>query len=510
MTRASEDRAAGVERLLFVVTVLCAGLTFWLVPRLPMTDLPQHAGQVAVWRDMLLGRSKWEPLLFVNYLTPYMIAYALGLLASFIMPVSIAVKLVLTLAFWSFVAGCVTLRGRLGGDRRLDWLFIPGFFGFAWAWGLYTFLVALPFGLFFMVLAHRYAERPTIATGVALFAAELVLFFAHGLVFLFSNAVGGVFLVLAQRRPARLLSAALPYVAAGLWCVVYVLVRLRVESFAVGEPTHVIWHWNLSRLNFPMYAVSWPAIEADAGRGLILPLMLAGPLVLRSRLSREAAAFVPLVATLAIWLGVPSLAMNTGLLFQRFAVFLLPAYAFIFRPPEPPADRRGILSLLWLPIVAWAFLILHADRLRAFAAESASFDEVLAATRPGHRALSLIFAMDSPAMNHRGAYWHFPLWYQAEKGGFVDFNAAGSLPPVVRYRLDRLPASFPAAVWEWKPPELFDWTKDEAEIYRYFFVHKDGPLPVGYFPPGKCTPVLLASVGRWSVYENVNCHKEAF
>src|SRR5689334_13630741 len=182
--RAWEDRAADLERAVFVVTVLCAGLTFWLAPRLPMTDQPQHAGQVAAWRDLVLGTSKWQPLLYVNYFTPYLIPYSLGLLASFVLPVSAAIKLVLMLAFYGFVAACMCLRVRLGGDRRLDWLFIPGFFGFAYGWGFYTFLVALPFGLFFMVLAHRYAERPTIAMALALFAAELVLFFAHGLVFL--------------------------------------------------------------------------------------------------------------------------------------------------------------------------------------------------------------------------------------------------------------------------------------------------------------------------------------
>ena len=55
-----KDRKAGVEQLAFLATVIIAGATFWLVPRLPMTDLPQHAGQVAAWHDLLLGTSKWE------------------------------------------------------------------------------------------------------------------------------------------------------------------------------------------------------------------------------------------------------------------------------------------------------------------------------------------------------------------------------------------------------------------------------------------------------------------
>ena len=103
-------------------------------------------------------------------------------------------------------------------------------------WGFYTFLVALPFGLFFILLAHRYAERPTAVLGVALLLADVALFFTHGLVFLFANAIGGLFLLLAQRRLARLLPAALPYAAAGLLCVLYAVVRVRIEAFAVGDP----------------------------------------------------------------------------------------------------------------------------------------------------------------------------------------------------------------------------------------------------------------------------------
>ena len=41
--------------LLFVLTMLWGALVFWLAPHPPMIDLAQHAGQVALLRDMLLG-----------------------------------------------------------------------------------------------------------------------------------------------------------------------------------------------------------------------------------------------------------------------------------------------------------------------------------------------------------------------------------------------------------------------------------------------------------------------
>jgi hypothetical protein len=506
-----KERKAGVERLAFLATVIIAGATFWLVPRLPMTDLPQHAGQVAAWHDLLLGTSKWESLLYINYFTPYLIGYSLALVLSFVLPVSAALKVVLTLAYFGFVAACVALRARMGGDRRLDWLFIPGFFGYAYSWGFYTFLVAAPFGVLFVLVAHHYADRPTLARGVVLFVADLALFFSHGLVFLFANVIGGLFLLLKHRNPAQLLPAALPYVAVGLWCVVYALVRLRVETSAVGEPFAISWGWDSSRLNFPIFSIDWSigGYDSNWSFGPLLILMLGAPLVLGARVNRQdLTVFVPLTVTVLVWAFFPDSALNAWSLYQRFALFLLPFYAVMFR--APPTTRRGVVPLLWLPILCWVFLALFSERLLAFAKESAAFDDVLAVTQPGQRALGLIFNPTSAALDHVVAYWNFPLWYQAEKGGFVDFNAAGFLPPVVRFRPDRVPSGFAGPTWEWRHPKDFDWAKYQAEIYRYFFIRRSGPLPPGYFPTGRCEPVLLKSVDSWSVYENVNCYSASF
>ena len=503
-----KERKAGVERLAFLATVIIAGATFWLVPRLPMTDLPQHAGQVAAWHDLLLGTSKWESFLYINYFTPYLIGYSLGLVLSFVLPVSAALKVVLTLAYFGFVAACVALRARMGGDRRLDWLFIPGFFGFAYSWGFYTFLVAAPFGLLFILLAHRYADRPTPAAGMVLLLADLALFFSHGLVFLFANVIGGVFLLLKQRSLAQLPRRALPYVAVGLWCVVYALVRLRIETSAVGDPFAISWGWDSSRVNFLIFSIDWSiggGFESNWTFGPLLLLMLAAPLVLGARLNRQdPTVIVPLTVTVLVWTFVPDAVLNTWFLYQRFALFLLPFYALIFRAPQ--SARGGVLQQLWLPVLCWAFLVFHSERLLAFAKESAAFDEVLAVTRPGQRALSLIFKPTSDALEDVEAYWHFPVWYQAEKDGFVDFNAAGSLPPVVRFRPDRVPTGFAGPTWEWRHPKHFDWVKYQAGIYRYFFIRHTAPLPAGYFPTGRCEPVLLKSVDSWSVFENVNCY----
>ena len=91
-------------RVVFLLTVALTGATFWISPRLPMVDMPQHAGQVALWRDLVAGQSKWQSLVYINYFTPYLLGYSLAFLLSFIMPVLMALKLTLTLAFYAFIA----------------------------------------------------------------------------------------------------------------------------------------------------------------------------------------------------------------------------------------------------------------------------------------------------------------------------------------------------------------------------------------------------------------------
>lgn len=499
-----------IERLAFVATVLFAGATFWFAPRLPMADLPQHAGQVAVWHDLLLGTSPWQALVYVNYFTPYLVGYGAALLLSFVMPVSAALNLLLALAYFGFVAACVALRARLGGDRRMDWLFLPGFFGYAYSWGFYTFLVAVPLGVLFVLLAHRYADRPTPALGIVLIAADVALFFSHGLVFLFANCIGGPFLLIKCRPLTRLLPALLPYLAVGLLCLIYVMVRLRLEAGQSGELFDVVWGWDTTRLNFLIFSMGWPTGGFDADDSfiaLLLP-MLAAPVVLGARFHRrDATAYVPFVVTLLVWVLVPAVALSTWFLYQRFALFLLPFYALMFRAPDPAA--QGVVRRIWLPLLCWTFLLVHVERLLAFATESVAFDEVLAVTRPGHRALGLVLDPVSAATGSPAAYEHFPLWYQAEKAGFVDFNFAVFLPQIVRYRLDHAPTVSTDTSQAWRVAKDFDWTRDQAGIYRYFFVRSTTPLPPAYFPTGRCEPVLLKSAGPWSVFENVHCQSDA-
>lgn len=487
-------------RVAFWATVLFAAATFWFVARPPMADLPQHAGQIALLHDLLRGGSKWQPLVTVNWFTPYFAGYGPALLLSFVMPVLAALKLLLALAYFGFVWACVALRRALEGDERLDWLFVPSFFGIVYAAGLYTFLLAAPLGVLFVLLALRYARSPTAALGVLLLLADLVLFFAHGLVFLFANAIGGLFLLLRARGLGRLLVTALPYLGVGMLCLAYTLARLRLEPAVAGDPWSFYGGWNALRFSLPYLWAGWSTEDPHNGMFAVLfALQLGAPLLLRDRLGRGE-ALVPFLVTALVWIAVPLRAQGTGALYLRFVLFVLPFYALAFRPQPQSSGWRGLV----LPLLCWLLLAVHVERLLAFAKESAPFEEVLAAAAPSDRALAVVFDATS-ATGSELAYMHWPAWYQAERGGFVDFNFARFLPQIVRYRPDQTPARFGQEDWAQNPAGGFDWERDGAAAYRYFFVRHRGPLPESFFPSGPCRPVPVMASGDWSLFENARC-----
>jgi hypothetical protein len=340
--------------------------------------------------------------------------------------------------------------------------------------------------------------------GAVLFLADLLLFFSHGLVMAFASAVGGLFLLLKCRPLPRLVVATLPNAAIGAVAVTYALVGLHAEGTAangvVGNSG-----WNINQLNFPALTIGWPVGTIGIYRqvGPLVLLIAIAPFVLGARLNwREPASFIPLLITVFFWAFAPA-----WQLLQRFALFLLPCYALIFRAPESTNQRK--LASVMVPLLCWIALGLHTERLLAFRQESTGFDEVLAAVAPGERALGIMFDSGSAATGHATAYQHFPMWYEAERGGFVDFSFAGFLQEMVRYRPDRMPARFGNEDWAWTARSGFDWTRDRAGIYRYFFVRSETPVPAGYFPTDRCKPVLVKSSGAWSVFENVNCRADA-
>jgi hypothetical protein len=151
-----------------------------------------------------------------------------------------------------------------------------------------------------------------------------------------------------------------------------------------------------------------------------------------------------------------------------------------------------------------ATLGVQAWRIHAFNAEAASFAAVEQAAAPGRRALGIVLDGASPAARADKAYVHFAAWYQADRGGFVDYNFAALHPQVVRFRPGREPAVGLRYVSD---NSTFDWRQDQGWIYDYFFVR--GPRdPLAWLKArSPCRLSLAAQDGPWALIRRESCPK---
>ena len=182
----------GIWKATFWCLVAVGAGLIWLAPRPPMIDLPQHAGQLTLWLDLLKGTSPWESLLRINMLTPYLIGYGTALPFAALFGSLFAVKAVLTISYLVWIIACRALRKEIGSDPRLEFLFLFSFFGFAWQWGFMTFLVGAPLSILFLLLAIRYAKQPSAFGGAGIVGFGIILLFSHALLFIFAAGIGGL------------------------------------------------------------------------------------------------------------------------------------------------------------------------------------------------------------------------------------------------------------------------------------------------------------------------------
>lgn len=509
-------------RFLFVLTVIWGASIFWIAPRPPMVDLPQHAGQVAILYDLLTGTSPWANVFRLNLFTPYLLGYGVAFGLSFFMPVAMTLKVTLSLAYLAFVFALVKLRQRFNADPQLDWFFLLSFFGPAYAWGFLTFLTAAPVAIFFILLAVRYLEEPGLPLGVATALLGLALLLSHGLMFVFGLAVaGGIYLL--RRWPGRAtagrwLLQSWPLMLPAFACLAYFLISQKLENQYGG----------IGNVGPPLWRIEWLRVmkifvNSLGGRStilvgasaIILPLI---PWMLGLRIDfKRPATWLMFAVSFLIAVAAPFFAMATGILYLRFALFTLPAYALMFTLSSAPArtDRANgtqsvgrnqrALQKLAVPlmlVLTWLILGTHTAQAWRFARESRDFEPVLAAMQPGQRALSLPLDRSSKAAENPYAYLHFGNWYQSEKQGLVDFNFAWFPPQIARFKPDHVPAVRFGFEFD---PDKFDWQKHQGERYRYFVVRHRDPVPEKLFDGARCPPSKLLESGAWTLFERRNC-----
>lgn len=486
------------SRSFCIALALCIAatlFTIWSVTYLPMTDLPMHTAQVYIWNHYYDPGTAFAQRYELNYFTPYLAGYGLARFCSMLMPLSAAMKMVLTIAVLAQPFALLALIRRAGGDT---WWALAGFplaLGFSFRFGFLNFLLGIGPALLLVTLGLHYAQRPSLRLGVALALVAVLMFWVHLLLLVFACAVIAC-LILTHRPPTvkaailRMLPLFAPVPIIALWSVLF-----REAGFISPVTT-----WSpqpLRRLvGFPM-ALGGMMRDIPATAFGVMLLALIATYVWQvgwRRINRAIAA--PSLVGLAAYFLIPKMLVGVGYLYGRFAslavMLFLPAL-----PRETPKRYRVAIAVLSVSYIA-----LCAYRFHQFDAATRSFDRVAAIIQPGETVLGRMISRDG--FTGDAAYLHFADYCVSNRAADTASQTGLYFHALARYRAGKIPPGIPLGI-EWEPA-WFHWAEHRG--YNYVLVRAESDVgdPAGVLfhePEARAGMQLLAHEGAWWLYRPV-------
>jgi hypothetical protein len=230
---------------------------------------------------------------------------------------------------------------------------------------------------------------------------------------------------------------------------------------------------------------------------LVVLVFLAG-----ARFRRERWNYIPIGFCLLVQAFVPSIVFGTALIYQRFAIFLLPLAVLTIRKSEHQS-ARGWKTAVVIALLVWIGLTVH--RAQLFAAESRGYRAMLEGMTPEEKTLSLILDRTSPTAG-TPVYINYGAWYTALRGGPEDVSFANYFVQLIQYRTNVIPQAGIAFGWV---PDHFRWRNFRHERFHYFLIRgkDDGSK---FFRDAGCDVSLVNQSGEWSLWEaSPNCYAES-
>jgi len=477
--------------------VCCASIAvpLWTVEYLPMADLPQHAAQISIWTHWNDPAFGYQEIYAQNWFTPYLFGYLLTFLLTPFMSVQAALTTVITAALIGIPLATRLLIREVDGNRWWVFAVFPCVYGFAFDWGFYNFLVGIPIALLLVLLALRFAARPTLIGGVVLSLGMAGLFFVHVLLFAYVSLIFGLTALLEWGGWRRVSTTLLP---------VLVLVPMVLFWLYVTRGSEAMTH------RAAMWELKEQAVEGHrlvrffgevAGDRLTVWTFAVGfslfvlPLLLGARPSRSTRRWLPFGVTLLAYFAVPHEFLGTAFLYSRYAIFAIPTWLYAMErdPEHSPPSLRLVIG----PALAVAWVIATTFQFWLYEPEVAGLAKVIEKMPANARVLSVPIERNSIYMR-TPVFLHTPLWYQAEKGGIVDFSFAINFPPLFRYRPEHEPKIPRLFVWDTR---LFNWGAFDGSRYDYLIVRKLHEVPSALIAESDAPVSFVGNVGPWQLFK---------
>lgn len=485
------------DLLLVAIASVIATLPVWLAVYPPMVDLPQHAAQIALLRNLHDPTFRFAELFRVNWFTPSLLGYIGVYVLAPLFGIVTSCKLVIAIALIGLPTITALLMRETGADCYWAILTIPAMYGFSYTWGFFNFLVAVPIGLLFLLFLIRHVRAPAWQSAVLLGLFAALLFFGHAVACVMFGIVACAYTLIATRSVHKTFFALLPTITLVPLMLVWYL-RTRSDP---GTQKPVVWDlgWLYSpdphalggRLTgfFPRLLGLRPGIICFIAGVTLLAL----PILAGARISKRSAIWAPLVVCVLALLLAPTTAFSGWAISHKLTVFALPF--FLLTLESGTHARLGWRALTLFLLIGW--LIITTAKVVRYDTEISGFEELQSRMEPNERVLSLMFMKNSD-VSPAPIFLHFAAWYSAEKRGVVDMSFAVFPIEPVRYRSTVPPPDPSFSEWH---PQTFRWREWRGGQYRYFVVH--APIDLGYrlFAWAPCPVSLLARSDNWWLYE---------
>lgn len=476
-------------RILFaVLCCLLAAVPFLVVRFPPITDLPQHVGQVRLFGEAL---SQPDSPYKIQWMTPYSLVYTVLGATWFVVGPMNAGRIGMLIIALLWIAMVHLLAARLKRPPLAASLASLLFCGHILYWGFYQFAFGWVLFLGWVMLTQA-SFKSRFREAAAFFFASAVLYFAH--VLWFFVAVGWLAAQHAllkpswQRTAARLVGALPLIILAFLW----------YPSLAeYGFRSKTVW----STVLFERLSPAW-LVDASLGGlkgsfefiffGLLIAWLFFGfwqnRRDIRSRLDKQLFFFSLFFLLLAFVL--PDLYTNTTRFSQRWVP---PALAFLLLGVPLPRLNKNILTAFSAAAVAGFFLITSLSWIAFERSEMSGLAESLSALPQKPRVVGLSFIKDSAIVRGRPFIQVFA-YSQVLRGGQLNFSFADFGPSLVVYRQRRrLPWT---SGLEWFPERA---KKGDLLFFDYALVNAEDKTHEAIASEAYLKPVT--SQGRWRCYK---------
>jgi hypothetical protein len=467
LRRAIAARAAQPGAWFYLLVAIMATAPAWIVRYPPLEDLPFHVATLRAVHNYADPRYDFSRDFFLNLGgTQYALYYVAGSVLAYVLGVANAAVAMTCLYLGGTVLALRALLRSLGKDERLCLFVVPLLVNVMFLYGLMPFMSGIPLMFLALSLAVPYIERPTWPRGIALAVTTLILFYTHVVPYaLFGIGFAAIFPWTRSRKWLPVAGAVTPSLGAVLWWVGLSSQGKESAGALGGAFSHPPYAESMSR--FPRWSMDVFRDSTDEWHflALVLVALLALGLAQGDRDSAKPAAralvLIPITCTV-LYFACGSQLGDVWLFAERFPVPGLMSLIPLMRMPR--GARGWLVTALALGVAVSATSNVCRHFIEFQLEEVGDFDEAIDAMEPRKHVAALIYDKGSSIVNDV-PFLHFGSYYQAQKGGVIQFSNSGALYWPVRFKEGHYPppGTRPRLRWEWTPEAV-----SIAELFPYY------------------------------------------